>query len=687
MKIEIGIDVGGTFTDATVLDGEDGAVIAAFKLPSTRRDPGDAVLEALRRIGAEHDLSAAQVSHGTTVGTNALIERKGARTALVTTAGFADVIELRRQDRPELYRWDVRVTAPLVPHELRFEAAERLDHTGVVVRPLGNLDALVRDLLAAAPDAVAISCLHAYANPAHEIALKAAITEALPDAFVSASHEVCPELGEYERTSTTVVNAYIGPAVSRYLRRLEREAAAMGVRSLSIVKSNGGLTSPENASRFPAHLIESGPAAGIIAAAAYAGASQHRDLIAFDMGGTTAKASVVRDTRPSVGKEFLADRLVDGRDEGGHLIRSTVLDVVEIGAGGGSIAAIDAGGVLKVGPQSAGADPGPACYSRGGDRPTVTDAHAVIGTLAAETFEGTGVTFDRDRAVRVIADRIADPMGWDLSRAAYAILDLATARMAEMVRMATVRRGLDPRDFTLLASGGAGPLHAANVAAETGARAVVVPPLPGMFSALGATMGEIRHDLSKASLALIAQADHGAVAEGFEALRREAETLLAREVLSGTTRTFERYLDLRFAGQLFELRIPVGSAEQPLPPLSEVERRFRDAYREEFGFDLPNVAVQSVKLHVTARMQPDSSSVRVFREQAAHLRAPVPTRRQPFLGRDGTVFDIDVYRTGPVAGRVDGPALIEHAGSTIWIERGHVAEFCRDGSVKVEVGS
>ena len=685
MTIEIGIDVGGTFTDAIVWDGDSGMVLSAFKLPSTREDPGRAVMEALRRISSGHDLARARVCHGTTVGTNTLIERKGARTALVTTAGFADVIELRRQDRPELYRWDVRISKPLVPHELRFEADERLDHAGRVVAPLTGVDRLVDRLVAARPEAVAIACLHAYANPAHEVALRDAIARALPDAFITCSHEVCPELGEYERTSTTVVNAYIGPPVSRYLRRLEHEAGAMGIRAITIVKSNGGLTSPENAARFPAHLIESGPAAGIIASSAYARASGHRDLIAFDMGGTTAKASVVQESLPRVAQEFLADRLVDGRDEGGYLIRSTVLDIVEIGAGGGSIAFVDAGGVLKVGSQSAGAEPGPACYRRGGVLPTVTDAHAVIGTLASETFAGSGVSFGRDLAVRAIEERIARPLGWTVARAAYAILDLATARMAEMVRMATVRRGLDPRDFVLLASGGAGPLHAAHVAAETGAKAVVVPPLPGMFSALGATMGEVRHDLAQAALTQIAQADHAALETGFTALRQRGEALLDREVLKSPKRSFARFVDMRFTGQLFELRVPITPADAPMPTLADMEERFRRAYRAEFGFDLPNSPVQIVKLHLTATVHAVGASCRVFADRIGDLGQPEAVRRQDFLGRDGTPFRIDVFRSGPVAGTVPGPALIEHAGSTIWLETGQTAEFNADGSVRVEV--
>lgn len=685
MHIDIGIDVGGTFTDAIVLDGGSGVVLDAFKLPSTRDDPGKAVLEALGRISERFGVLGARVFHGTTVGTNTLIERKGVRTVLVTTAGFADVIELRRQNRPELYRWDVRVSVPLVPRSLRFEVVERLDHHGAVISPLTGIEALVTDIVAAAPDAVAISCLHAYANPVHEVLLRDAIAKALPKAFVTCSHEVCPELGEYERASTTVVNAYIGPVVSRYLRRLDTAVKAQGVSALTIVKSNGGLTSIENAARFPVHLIESGPAAGIIAASAYARASDRSDLIVYDMGGTTAKTSVVQGGKPVVAREFHADRYVGGRDEGGHLIRSTVLDVIEIGAGGGSIASIDAGGVVKVGPQSAGAEPGPACYSRGGTLPTVTDAHAVIGTLAPETFDGSGVCFDRNRAVDALQAHIAGPMGWSLDRAAYAVLDIATARMSGMVRMATVHRGLDPRDFTLLACGGAGPLHASRIAADAGIKAVVIPPLPGMFSALGALMGDIRHDLTQAALRRLDQVDPEEFQVGFDKLRHRAAELLSREVLQAGRRSFERYLDMRFQGQLFELRVPVGCVETELPTSDEAEQWFRAAYCAEFGFDLPQSKVQIVRLNLTAQLHPDIVGDCIFRDTKAAMTAPEAIRRQPFLGRDGKTFQILVYRSGPVFGRVEGPALIEHSGSTVWIEAGQSAAFRPDGSILLEV--
>ncbi|MDN5844463.1 MAG: hydantoinase/oxoprolinase family protein, partial [Alcaligenaceae bacterium] len=339
----IGIDVGGTFTDVIALEPNGGQIVAAFKIPSTPEDPAIAVIDALHRLSEVHPIKEATVCHGTTVGTNTLIQRKGARVALLSTEGFTDVLELRRQDRPTLYHLAVRVSEPLVPAGRRFGVQERLDARGDVVRPLANVEALMAQIGAADVDAVAISCLHAYANPVHEAALEAALNQAFPGKFISVSHDVCPEFREYERTSTTVVNAYIGPAVQRYVRRLEDETRKMGVKSLKVVKSNGGLTSPGNAQRYPVHLIESGPAAGLIATQAYARATNRPNLIAFDMGGTTAKAGVIHDFQPRITDEFHADRLAGGRNVGGYPIRSAVLDIVEVGAGGGSIAWIDPG--------------------------------------------------------------------------------------------------------------------------------------------------------------------------------------------------------------------------------------------------------------------------------------------------------------------------------------------------------
>ena len=680
----IGIDVGGTFTDAVVLDAADGRLLAAFKLPSTPDDPARAVIEAIDRIAADIDVASASVCHGTTVGTNTLIERRGARTVLLATRGFADVIELRRQARPRLYDFTVEVSEPLIEHDDRIQVDERLAPDGSVIKELTEPDRVAAGV-SEDVEAVAISFLHAYADPVHETAMGEALGRIRPDLYVTLSSDVCPEFREYERTSTAVVNAYLGPVVKRYMNRLDHALKERLVARLMVVKSNGGLTSPANAARYPVHLIESGPAAGLAAAAAYARASGRRQLIAFDMGGTTAKAGLIRDGEPETAPEFYADRLVEGRDVGGYAIRSPILDLVEIGAGGGSIARIDEGGVLKVGPRSAGADPGPACYGRGGRLPTVTDAHAVIGTLGPALFQGTGVAFDAAAAEESVRRHVAEPFGWTLARAAYAIVDVAVANMAEMVRLATVQRGIDPRGFAMLASGGAGPLHAPLVAREIGVPEVVVPPFPGMFSALGATLGQIRHEVAQTVLRLVVDLTEANLKRDFAALFERACTLLSAEPAGSVPDVLERFVEARFAGQLFEFRLPFGtSAVTP----DAIETAFRRSYREEYGFDLPDATVQVVSIRLVVTRPVPTSAAALLAGQAVAGAGPKAERRTiELLERDGTRRAVQMIVVGTgVQTTVAGPAVIAHQGSTLWLQGGQDAALGADGQVVVKVG-
>ncbi|HWB44647.1 MAG TPA: hydantoinase/oxoprolinase family protein, partial [Hyphomicrobiaceae bacterium] len=598
--VALGIDVGGTFTDILALDLASGAVLAAFKLPSTPADPSAAAIAGVDRFAARTSRTATRVFHGTTVGTNTLIERRGARTALVTTRGFRDVLALRRQARPRLYDLHPVVSEPLAPRELRLEADERTLFDGSIHTPLapGEIDRIVTLLRASGAQAVAISFLHGYANDDHERRVEDAIARALPDVFVTRSSDVCPEFREFERTSTATVNAYIGPAVSRYVRSLEAQLGARGIGELAITKSNGGLTSPANASRFPVHLIESGPAAGVVATAALGRAERLTNLIAFDMGGTTAKVGVVVGGEPRLSTEFYADRFVDGRDVGGYPILSPVIDIIEIGAGGGSIARIDSAGVVKVGPESAGASPGPAAYGKGGTQPTVTDAHIVLGHIGAEGFDTEDIRLRPDLAAEAIEAHIAGPLGWSVQKAAHGILRLATANMAEMVRLATLRRGLDPRDFALVAFGGAGPLHAGDIAREVGIPKVLIPLYPGLFSAMGTLMGERRHDLVQTCVQRIAEANVRELEAGFAALLERAKGLIAREPAGTSDWSMERSVDLRFERQLFELQVAVEDATALSP--STLETRFRQKHVDVYGYDLPGHGVEIVNLRLVA---------------------------------------------------------------------------------------
>lgn len=685
LDLLIGIDVGGTFTDAVVFDGEKGVFLNAFKIASTPADPGRAVVAAIDRIARDVNVRGATVFHGTTVGTNTLIERKGARTALLSTEGFSDVIEIRRQARPSLYNFDVSISEPLVPKSMRVDVPERTSADGTVLRKAASEEA-VRALRSAGVESVAISFLHSYANAENEDLVAVAIEKELPGLYVTRSSDVCPEFREYERSSTTVVNAYIGPAVGNYISRLEKELRSRGVDRLMVVKSNGGLTSPANAARYPVHLIESGPAAQLIASASFARATGRRNLVSFDMGGTTAKAGLIRDAKPELTSEFYADRLVEGADVGGYAVRSPMLDLVEIGAGGGSIAWIDDGKVLKVGPTSAGASPGPACYGRGGELPTVTDAHAVIGTLSEEGFRSSGISLQRELAVEAISKHIAQPFGWPLSRAAYSILDIAVANMAEMVRLATTRKGVDPRSYSILASGGAGPLHAALVGKEIGAMEVLIPPHPGMFSAFGATLGAVRHEFTQTLLSELRLVDPSVIAEQFQRLRHRAEAVLKDEPAGISKPTMERIIEARFIGQLFELKLGIGLDGDSIPSVGEIEEQFRAIYRAEYGFDLPQARVQIVNLRLVAEIDLGHRGEQIFARRSRASRVAKPHRQTPILSREGSEALVPVYRVAESAGgRIEGPAIFEHSGSTVWIVDGQTACVGESGEVVIDL--
>ncbi len=679
-RIALGIDVGGTFTDVLALDRASGKIISAFKVPSTPLDPAEGAITGVDRYRERTGGGADAVFHGTTVGTNALITKKAAKTALITTKGFRDVLALRRHARPRLYDLAPKISPALAPRELRFEAVERMGPDGVAITPLTEMEIvrLIGEIRRADVEAVAISLLHAYANDGHERALGAALQSALPELFVTLSSDVCREFREFERTSTVVVNAFIGPVVQRYVDALGDNLRAREIGDLSIVKSNGGLTSAANARRYPVHLIESGPAAGIIATVALGEAEGLGDLIAFDMGGTTAKAGVVVDGRPKLSTEFYADRFVDGTDVGGYPIQSPVIDLIEIGAGGGSIAWIDAAGVLKVGPESAGALPGPACYGRGGEQATVTDAHVVLGHVAADGFGSEDLEIDPTLARRAVETDIAGPLGWSVERAAWGVLRLATANMAEMVRLATLRRGLDPRDFSLVAFGGAGPLHAAEIAREVGVPRVLIPPVPGLFSAIGTLLGDIRHDLVQTHLRRFDDLQLGELDAGFASLEERAQTLIAAEDGGGAWR-YERSLDARFEGQLFELNLPVASGDAPLA--GDLDVAFRTAYRETYGYDLLDHTVQLVNLRLVASGAVDDGGWPRLALEGRNAAA----RSRQVISEDGSCREVPVWRRDALKEglSLEGPAIIEDFGATIRLLDGQKLEVRPSGMLEL----
>lgn len=685
-RIWIGIDIGGTFSDVVVVD-DGGKIRVALKVPSTPEHPDAAVVTGLQRLAHEmpglvdHAL-VATMFHGTTVATNALIQKRGARTALITTAGFRDVLALRRQARPDLYSLAQRISPPLVPDHWRYEVSERIGYDGTVLTALDveSLRRLCDDLAADGVEAVALCFLHSYANPVHEQLASRVLTEAHPQFDVSLSSDICPELGEFERTSTVVANAYVSPVVRTYLRRLREGVARYGVDDFNVVKSNGGLTSSANAERYPVHLIESGPAAGMSAAAELGRALGLRNLIAFDMGGTTAKIGVIHDGDPRLARELHADRYVEGRDVGGYVIKSPVIDLAEIGAGGGSIAWLDGAGILKVGPHSAGSDPGPACYGQGGEEPTVTDAQLVVGNLgvASDAFPD-GLRVDLARAA--IQKRIAEPLNWSVERAAHGILRIATATMAETVRLVTVRRGIDIRDFALVVSGGAGPLHAADIAAEVGISTIVVPPLPAMFSAIGTIMCDVRHDLVHSMVRELDSLDPRELAATFGLLTGRARDLLAAESvpIDESTVRYNRHLDLRHVGQLHQIDVPIDGE----PDAAAIEATFRRAYRDRYGYTLPDSRVELVnaRLEVVVPRWPAGA----FPSGAAGDPATCEDRRT-IVDSDGGADEWPVLPRHRVAGGepLTGPLLIAESGSVLRVRPGQRVRPLAGGALVIE---
>jgi N-methylhydantoinase A len=573
----IGVDTGGTFTDIFASTG------VIVKVASTPDDPVRAIMSGLHKIPLKPGDS---VAHGTTVATNAVLERKGARTALVTTAGFEDVLEIRRQNRPAIYDLLARWPDPLVPRERRFGAVERLDYEGSVLqyvdeRQVAELAGKIREL---GTESVAVCLLFSYANPVHELAVRRIFEgQGLDAQSLSLSHEIAPQYGEYERTSTTVVNAYVTTVVRRYLLELGRALRTSGVPQLHIMNSNGGLVSAATVGRRPVQTILSGPAAGVMGARAIARAADQKEIITFDMGGTSTDVAVV----PGAVLER------DDGEVGSFPLLIPMLTIETVGAGGGSIARVDAGGGLHVGPDSAGAAPGPAAYGLG-DQPTVTDANLVLARLSSRGLLGGDMPLDASRA-RESLRSIAGPLGISTEQAAWAVIRLANSNMERAVRAVTLQKGYDPRKFTMVAFGGAGPMHAAELVHALGMRRVLVPPHPGLVAALGLTVPDLRRDLGRTVLLPLEEAYGSYLRQSFQDLEFRARETLTQEELSGFAEaSIHRVVDLRYIGQSFELRLPYQASTRRL------REAFDRAHKNRYGYSSRGQAVEVVHLWVRA---------------------------------------------------------------------------------------
>jgi N-methylhydantoinase A len=640
--VVIGVDTGGTFTDVFASNG------VVLKVPSTPSDPSVAILHGLHMAGVT---ARDAVGHGTTVATNAVLERKGARTVLLTTEGFEDVLEIRRQNRPSLYDLRARWPDPLVGRDDRLGVRERLDYRGDTLTPLDldGVSRLVTRIAGGGVESVAICFLFSYANPGHERAVAQALREALGSQFpISLSHEIAPHYGEFERTSTTVVNAYVMPIMRRYLDALEGKLTAHGIRQLHVMHSNGGLVGARAAADRPVQTVLSGPAAGVVGAHALATAAGHDRIITFDMGGTSTDVAVVP-----------GEVLESGEGEiSSFPLLVPMLQMETVGAGGGSIARVDSGGGLHVGPESAGADPGPAAYGRG-VRPTVTDANLVLGRLSTHGLLGGAMPLDVGRA-RDSLRTIAGPLGLTVEQAAWAIVRLANSNMERAVRTVTLQRGHDPRRFTLFPFGGAGPLHAVELAAGLGIETLLVPPHPGVMAALGLTIPDLQRDFQRTVLLPLRDGVEAELEKAFDALEVRAEGELEREELFGEP-VLRRWVDARYSGQSFQLRIPFSG------DASTLVREYTRAYEERYGHATPERQVDVVNVRLRAVL-PRLQKPRLIPQW------PEPARpeeeRQVWFGSSLGVQDVRsvsarvLWRPGLKSEAVvEGPAVVEQYDS------------------------
>jgi N-methylhydantoinase A len=676
----LGVDIGGTFTDLIWVDDVTGEVRVG-KLLTTPKDPAQAVEQGVLRLLEEAGAVPAGVRsliHGTTLATNALIERKGARTGLLTTAGFRDALEIGREGRYDMYDLFIDPPAPLVPRHLRLEVPERIAADGSITRPLdpAGARAAIAGLLAEGVEAIAISLLHAYRNPVHEDALARLVAAEAPGLPVSCSSEVVPEIREYERTSTTAANVYVMPLMGRYLDDLERKLADMGIPGgFYIMLSSGGIATPATAKRVPVRLVESGPAAGALAAARAARLAGEDRLLSFDMGGTTAKACVIDRGEPLVAREFEVARADRFKKGSGLPIRVPVIELIEIGAGGGSIARIDRMGLLKVGPDSAGADPGPACYALGGREPTVTDADLVLGYLDPDFFLGGRMRLDVEAARRAIAERVGGPMGFDVPQAAWSIHRVVNESMAAAARIHGIERGKDLRAYPLFAFGGAGPVHAWQVGRILKVPRVLVPFAAGAASALGLLSAPLAFDFVRTATQRLDQADWRQVNRLFAEMEAEGRAVLRQAGVAEADMRFRRSAEMRYAGQGHEVEGPVPAGTLGPASLGAITAGFETAYRALYQRIPLGVAIEALNWRVV--VSGPEPEVRVDSVPGGPARdrvqaATAKKARLAYFPDAGGYVETPVYdRYGLEPGAVfAGPAIIEERESTTIIGPG-----------------
>ena len=676
-SFRVGIDIGGTFTDIVAID-RDGDV-RTKKVSSTPKDYSLGIAQGLSALLHEQQIAPDEIGdvvHATTVATNAILEGNGPKTALITTAGFRDVLEFRRVRVPELYNLDYVKPKPLVPRRWRMEVTERVGPDGAIRVPLDeeSVHIAAQRLRDADITAVAICLLHSYANPMHERRIKEIVRSVLrAEVYVTCSHEVLPEIREYERTSTTVVNAFLGPIMGRYLGALRARLGDLGLRrALHVMTSGGGQMSVESALTKPAFLVESGPAAGVIAAARIAARAGLANVITLDMGGTTAKTAIIEDGQPTKTSEYeigaginLSSKLVKGA---GYAIKLPFIDVSEIGAGGGSHIWFDKGGHLKIGPQSAGSEPGPVCYDRGGDQATLTDALLALGYINASALIGGALKLAPEMAVRAIEVQVCARLGKNLAEGAFGAVLVAVANMVRAVKSVSTYRGRDPRDYTLIAFGGNGPIVAALIAHELSMTRVLVPPHPGVLSAFGLLVADHERELVRSVPGLVTRLRSDALQRGYDELIAEAVTSLQAEGFERSAIVVRRFADLRYVGQAFELTVPV-EGDAP-PDLAALAAGFHREHLRTYAHMGESEPVELVNLRIIATVpttQPVTSTARDRGggNRGATQAAVAPARRQVYFGpRHGSLSTPIFARADLLGQHIAGPLIVEEYDST-----------------------
>jgi N-methylhydantoinase A len=674
----LGVDTGGTFTDLCVFEETTGDVMIT-KIPSTPANPALAVTDGIRKLIKREGISPEELCfliHGTTVATNALLEHKGARTALVTTEGFEDVLHIGRQNRPKLYDFRASRPAPVVPRHLRFGVPERVLHTGEVFRTLDEAKAreIVEEIREQGIRSIAVSLIHSYANPIHERKIESIVSEILPEAHVTVSAEVLPEFREYERTSTVCINAYVMPKVNDYVADLERQMKDMGIASdLYIMQSNGGVITARTARRMSARTVLSGPAGGALTGVFLSRAIERPDVITIDMGGTSSDICLIEGGTP---------RLTTESEIGGYPIKLPMIDINTIGAGGGSVARIDAGGALQVGPESAGADPGPVCYGRGGTEPTVTDANLVLGRLNPAGLLDGEMPLELDRAIEVLEEKIARPLGLDVYRAAEGIISVVNANMIRGIRRVSVERGYDPREFVLVPFGGAGPMHGVELAQALNMKEIAVPAHPGISSAVGMLSADVRHDYVQTHISVSENADVSRIQSIFEEMEAQGTSQLDREGFPGPAVVLIRSADMRYIRQSYELSVPVQGGSLTGPDLATITETFHDLHGKAYGYARNAEAVEFVNLRVVALGKLPEFRVKQKTSETGEDPEPIHFREVTFGGRALTtpVYSRDSLPEGV---EIQGPAIVEQMDSTITVLPDYRAVSDRFGNLLI----